>query len=361
MKSRWLTLSLGLNLVLLVTAGGYWAGKIYFGNSTPSVIAPSLPSDGGESRGEEDLKVLGQSLTERHHEPASEFPAPLRWNELESKDYPTYVANLRQAGCPEPVLRRIIAGELKELHAQKAFALVQDFHRDFWEIAARENVRDYFAKTLAPQVKGLCNEPEAILNKLVGKAPRQLPGEPSNSAHPDPTRTMSPDERAEYQLRQSGAAQELQQLYGVDFSENELRNMAKTIDDYHRQTKSQSETEAPADSETLDQKLETVLGPERFADFNRARSASYRELYEMASAFGQPASTAAELFDLRLASEKQSDEIRADKNRPAEEKQVLLDALQDQVEQAFLTKFGAEAYQSYKSRDGRWINSLGRF
>ena len=43
-----------------------------------------------------------------------------------------------------------------------------------------------------------------------------------------------------------------------------------------------------------------------------------------------------------------------------EEKQALLDDLQEQVEQTVLTKFGAGAYQSYKARGGRWINSLGR-
>jgi hypothetical protein len=132
--------------------------------------------------------------------------------------------------------------------------------------------------------------------------------------------------------------------------------LAKAIDDYRRRTDGQAET----DPETLDQKLQTVLGPARFAEFNRARSATYRELYDVVSDFGQPSETAAQLFDLRLASEKQCDQIRADKSRTAEEKQALLDGLQEQVEQAFLTKLGTGAYQSYKGRGGQWINSLGR-
>jgi hypothetical protein len=142
----------------------------------------------------------------------------------------------------------------------------------------------------------------------------------------------------------------------VDFTESELRNIANAIEDYHRRANSESET----DTETLDQKLQATLGPERFTDFNRARSASYRELYEVVTDFGLPGETAAEIFDLRLTSEKQCDEIRAYRNQSAEEKQALLDDLAEQVEQSVRTKLGAAAFQSYKARDGRWIDGLGR-
>jgi hypothetical protein len=41
---------------------------------------------------------------------------PFQWAMLESDDYQTYIANLRAVGCPEPVLRDLIAAELKELY-----------------------------------------------------------------------------------------------------------------------------------------------------------------------------------------------------------------------------------------------------
>ncbi|MGZ4986993.1 MAG: hypothetical protein ACXWBP_03030, partial [Limisphaerales bacterium] len=167
---------------------------------------------------------------------------------------------------------------------------------------------------------------------------------------------LSPEELAEYHLRQSSAAEELQQLYGVDFSEIEMRNMATALDDYHRRMDKQPDVE----SETLDQKLQTILGPARFAEFDRARSSSFRELYEVVSDFGQPAEAATAIFDLRLKSERQSDEIRSDKNRSPQEKQELLDEIQEQVEQAVRNKMGTGAYQSYKTGNGGWISALGR-
>jgi hypothetical protein len=392
MSSRLLSFSLFLNLVLLGVAG-YWAGTSRHGGKTRPA---AVPETNQVTESGPEVALATPALA-----PA---PAPLRWNELESEDYPTYVANLRKAGCPEPVLRRIIGAELKELSAQKGFALVQEFHRNFWELAARKNVRENFEKTLGEQVNALSKESDALLKQLVGEDSRQVSSTPAVNApesrvmdfltpakqeqlrrlterfearleainganvsaeqktlqlaqlRGEMESILSPEEWAEYQLRQSSAAGELQQLCGVDFSQTEMRNLARVIDDYHRRT----ESEAEADPETLAQKLQAVLGPARFADLNRAQSLSYRELYDLAADFGKPTQAAAEIFDLRLRSEKQSDEIRADKNRSAEEKQALLDRLQDQVEEAVLTKFGAEASQCYKAREGRWINALGR-
>lgn len=45
--------------------------------------------------------------------------ASFRWQELDAQDFPTFVKNLRAIGCPEPTLRDIIEGELREIYAPK--------------------------------------------------------------------------------------------------------------------------------------------------------------------------------------------------------------------------------------------------
>lgn len=44
---------------------------------------------------------------------------PFRWSQLESADYPTYVANLRAIGCPEQTLRDIISADLHATFARR--------------------------------------------------------------------------------------------------------------------------------------------------------------------------------------------------------------------------------------------------
>ena len=42
------------------------------------------------------------------------------WSQVESADYPTYIANLRSIGCPEQTIRDIIIADVNALYAQSA-------------------------------------------------------------------------------------------------------------------------------------------------------------------------------------------------------------------------------------------------
>src|SRR6267154_3522550 len=41
------------------------------------------------------------------------------WQEVESPDYPTYIANLRSIGCPEQTIRDIIIADVNALYSRK--------------------------------------------------------------------------------------------------------------------------------------------------------------------------------------------------------------------------------------------------
>jgi len=40
-------------------------------------------------------------------------PEPFHWSNLEATDFPTYIANLRSIGCPEPTIRDIITADVE--------------------------------------------------------------------------------------------------------------------------------------------------------------------------------------------------------------------------------------------------------
>lgn len=48
---------------------------------------------------------------------------PLDWRSIESPDYPTYIANLREIGCPEETIRDIILADVNKLYAARRRAL----------------------------------------------------------------------------------------------------------------------------------------------------------------------------------------------------------------------------------------------
>src|SRR5262249_8431733 len=50
---------------------------------------------------------------------ARPFSVSFQWSQLESEDYPTYIANLRAIGCPERTIRDIVAADLHALLTER--------------------------------------------------------------------------------------------------------------------------------------------------------------------------------------------------------------------------------------------------
>ena len=46
-------------------------------------------------------------------------PHLLSWADIESPDYPTYIRNLRNIGCPEPTIRDIVVADVNELFSRR--------------------------------------------------------------------------------------------------------------------------------------------------------------------------------------------------------------------------------------------------
>ncbi len=101
-----LIISLGLNLLL---------GLLVFSQKKHQSPGPaSVPP----------VQIVRQSVVEKiTNAPAvSSIRIPAKsftWENLESEDYPTYVANLRSVGCPERTLQHIIVQDLEKLYRDK--------------------------------------------------------------------------------------------------------------------------------------------------------------------------------------------------------------------------------------------------
>src|SRR6516165_11399960 len=70
----------------------------------PPASAPSRPEAASEPRSHTNVVVRRQFFM---------------WSELESPDYVTYIANLRDIGCPEQTIRDIIIADVNGLFAKR--------------------------------------------------------------------------------------------------------------------------------------------------------------------------------------------------------------------------------------------------
>lgn len=114
---RCLLISLLLNVLLAAVA--------FFVSSRKSATAAGVQTrEAGEP-----VHILAQDLS-RQTNIVTVTNSP-RWAQIESSDFPTYIANLRAVGCPEPTIVDIITAEIEELYAEK-MALVP-LEARFWE------------------------------------------------------------------------------------------------------------------------------------------------------------------------------------------------------------------------------------
>jgi hypothetical protein len=90
--------------------------------------------------------------------PAKGDERPFNWSQVESRDYPTYIANLRSIGCPEQTIRDIITADVDSQYAARREPLEQKL------------TGNAFAERVALErgLQEMRNEEASVVNVLLG-------------------------------------------------------------------------------------------------------------------------------------------------------------------------------------------------
>lgn len=217
MRTRWtvvaLTVSLALNLCLWLA---WW--RAIQPQPTPTRIAARRPVVTNILRPLRTNVVFAPRL--------------LSWRDLESEDYPTYIANLRAIGCPEVTIRDIIVADVNELFAARRAAEVPNPRREWWRSEPDpEAVRQAEARHAALEA-----ERRALLATLLGPDwETRLPSAQAEeaSAHPldgEILGALAPETRRqvrEIEQRLSQRRQELQAAAHAGDREAELARLER--------------------------------------------------------------------------------------------------------------------------------------
>ena len=86
------------------------------------------------------------------------------WREVESPDYTTYIARLRDIGCPESTIRDIIVADVNQLYARKRLAETPAMDQEWWRSTPDTN---RFQATTA-KIAALETERRTVLDTLLG-------------------------------------------------------------------------------------------------------------------------------------------------------------------------------------------------
>jgi LysM repeat protein len=127
--------------------------------------------------------VVGWLVASRHTKPRGSTPTPaadlasdqnrprtilrrqfFSWRELESRDYPTYIANLRDIGCPEQTIRDIIIADVNALYMQRRATEMVTAESQWW----RSEPDPAVVFAAAEKAKSLEDERRSLLSRLLG-------------------------------------------------------------------------------------------------------------------------------------------------------------------------------------------------
>ncbi len=86
------------------------------------------------------------------------------WQEVESTNYPTYIANLREIGCPEQTIRDIIVADVNALFARKRLTEVVTPAQQWW----RSTPDPIAVRAAVAKLRELEQERRTLLASLLG-------------------------------------------------------------------------------------------------------------------------------------------------------------------------------------------------
>src|SRR5438094_1390766 len=272
------------------------------------------------------------------------------WNEIESRDYPAYIANLRAIGCPEATIRDIIVAEVNQLFARRRATEVVTAEQKWWrsepdpeviqsaseKLLALDAERRTLLSTLlgpdwessyypypahpdtppldGPLLGALSPQTKQAVRDIESRATERrqtyVESLQKEGKQPDPAelarmrqqtrdelaQALNPEQLEEYLLRYSSHASSLRgELHGLANTPEQFRALFRLTDPIDQQLQLLSNTNDAAIvarrqelEKQRDQGLQQMLGTEDYKQYKLLQDSLYREVHAVAQQAGTP-------------------------------------------------------------------------
>ncbi len=338
-------------------------------------------------------------------------PGPGTWDTLQGTDLVSERDRLRAEGFPDAMIRAILSAQIRERYAAQRKAIEKTADLPYWrtfkpdpatsaalrDLAQAErkelrdllgpNTGDYDAERFKRIIPNLSDEKADALSAITQRYNEQrselFRGGPltpddqekmralEKAAHAELAAVLTPEELEQYDLRSSRTAMQLQyNLSAFNPTEAEYRALYRlqaAFDDqfgqmYVSPTQEEMKARNQAQRELQDQ-IAATLGPDRFAQYQRATDYNYREATKLVARLELPPETADNLYAVQKEyQQKQQDIYRSVRNAPDgyANLQQQLSALQQEATTRISTVFNgdAAAVEAYRRYGGQWLRNL---
>jgi len=327
---------------------------------------------------------------------------PFNWQQVESEDYKTFIANLRSIGCPEETIRDIVIADVTKLFAARERAVSGADDWKFWR--ANGPLPAKISNERNAQLAALHEQKRAVIRALLGveldeetakfesgeishldflssQKQAQILGiqnrfkEAQQRAYSDAERlgvdwkqlkaafeqreaelaqVLTGDELREYQLRKDETADNLRRnLVGFEPTETEFRSLFQLLKAHEDKFiyADPGDVSLPEqkskDEAAMNEQIKGLLGDTRYEEFKRANNPQYQELYQFTQEFDLPTDTAAAIFDRRQQMQKELGQYST--LNPDQQQQQTM-RLQGEMDSMLRDKLGDKAYTLLRER-----------
>lgn len=331
---------------------------------------------------------------------------PFNWQQVESEDYKTFIANLRAIGCPEETIRDIVIADVDKLFAARERAVSGADDWKYWR--ANDPLPARISSERDAQLAALHEQKRAVIRALLGieldeelakynegakeishldflssqkraqilkiqnrfkDAKQRIYAEAErlgvapdwkqlkaafDQRESELAQVLSSDELREYQLRKDETADNLRRnLVGFEPTEAEFRSLFQLLK-VHEDKFSYADPgdnslpeQKWQDRAAVEQQIKSLLGDTRYAEYQRASNPHFQELYQLTQQFDLPSETAAAIFDRH---QQMLNELSQYSTLSPDEQQQQLTRLQAEMNSMLREKLGDKAYTVFEAR-----------
>jgi hypothetical protein len=331
-----------------------------------------------------------------------------RWSVIESNDLQTERDRLRREGFPPEFIRAILRAQIHESYAAQRKALDGATGEvAFWKMPLPDPKTQAALRALSKQEQKTLNDllgpdrengpmaslrrvapnlSEDKLEQLAGimaryseqrsdimatrSGPGVLPGDNDRlnglekAMHAEFAAVLTPAELENYDLRASRTAENLRsELNAFNPTEQEFRTLyqLKSVVDQQFGTMygPLSPDQAKARRDALNQlssQIAGALGPERYADYQRATDYDYVQTTRLVARLELPPATADQVYAMQKEIQQRVDLIRS--SAAPEDRNAQLTALAAEAQAKVAAALGPTGFEAYKSNGGQWLQMI---
>jgi hypothetical protein len=336
------------------------------------------------------------------------------WQQIESEDYHTYVANLRHIGCPESIIRDIIIADVTALFERRKASEIVTPEQQWWRSVPDPIV----IQSAAAQAEALNSERDTLLADLLGpdwqpadndeidplhfpldgpilgrlppetrKALREIESQAYEQAHnyltdraaenqpPDPAElarlrrqthaqlaeALSSAELEEYLLRYSANAHHLRsELKGVDVTPEEFKRLFREREALDQELILFAGRNDPATEkwkqELVRKKQNSIrqtLSPERYALYSFSQDPLFRQARASTELIGADPELVLPLYLIRQVTEEETQRLRQNPDLTPEQRAAALELVLTEQNNSLRKLLGDEAFERYQEYIGQ--------